>query len=131
MSSSKRANGEGSIYPFRNGFAAYAWVNTPDGKRKRKYVYGKTRDVVHSKWLARPRQAAARPVATLTPKLREYLTYWLDQVVGNSLKPKTADQWALRLRDPGPGIPRLAGVEPRGVLQHHRDPGRRRGPELG
>ena len=42
MSSSKRANGEGSIYPYRNGFAAYAWVNTPDGKRKRKYVYGNT-----------------------------------------------------------------------------------------
>jgi len=49
MSSSKRANREGSIYPYRNGFAAYAWVDTPDGKRKRKYVYGKTRDVVHTK----------------------------------------------------------------------------------
>ena len=36
-----RANGEGSIYPFRNGFAAYAWVDKPDGKRGRKYVYGK------------------------------------------------------------------------------------------
>ena len=34
--SGKRGNGEGSIYPYRNGFAAYVWVDTPEGKRKRK-----------------------------------------------------------------------------------------------
>lgn len=39
--SGKRGNGEGSIYPYKNGFAAYVWVDTPDGKRKRKYVYGR------------------------------------------------------------------------------------------
>jgi hypothetical protein len=33
-----RANGEGSIFPYRNGYAAYAWVTTPGGARKRKYV---------------------------------------------------------------------------------------------
>jgi hypothetical protein len=44
-----RANGEGSIYPFRNGFAAYAWVTTPAGERKRKYVYGPDRETVHRK----------------------------------------------------------------------------------
>ena len=98
MSSSKRANREGSIYPYRNGFAAYAWVDTPDGKRKRKYVYGKTRDVVHAKWLTLLRRAAARPVATLTPKLKEYLAYWLDQVVRTSLKPKTAETYAMHVR---------------------------------
>ena len=27
-----RANGEGSIFPYRNGFAAYVWVTKPDGK---------------------------------------------------------------------------------------------------
>ena len=27
----KRVNGEGSIYPYRNGFAAYVWVTTPAG----------------------------------------------------------------------------------------------------
>ncbi len=27
--SGKRGNGEGSIYPYRNGYAAYAWVTTP------------------------------------------------------------------------------------------------------
>jgi integrase len=32
MASRARANGEGSIYPHRNGFAAYVWVTKPDGK---------------------------------------------------------------------------------------------------
>ena len=110
MSSSKRANGEGSIYPYRNGFAAYAWVETPEGMRKRKYVYGKTRDVVHTKWLNLLRRAATRPIATLTPRLREYLAYWLDQVVRTTLKPKTAETYATHVRlhiVPGLGEKRL------------------------
>ena len=28
-----RANGEGSIFPYRNGFAAYVWVDKPDLRR--------------------------------------------------------------------------------------------------
>jgi hypothetical protein len=45
-----RHNGEGSIFPYRNGYAAYTWVRTPTGRRQRKYVYGKTREAVHAKW---------------------------------------------------------------------------------
>ena len=30
----KRVNGEGSIYPYRSGFAAYVWVTTPAGQKK-------------------------------------------------------------------------------------------------
>ena len=56
-----RANGEGSNYPFRNGLAAYAWVETPAGLRQRKYVYGKTREGVHEKWL--PPSVQARVLA--------------------------------------------------------------------
>ena len=32
----RRHNGEGSIYPYRNGFAAYVWIVTPDGRRPTK-----------------------------------------------------------------------------------------------
>jgi hypothetical protein len=39
----KRHNGEGSIYPYRNGFSAHVWITTPEGRRQRKSVYGKTR----------------------------------------------------------------------------------------
>jgi hypothetical protein len=34
---SKRRPGGCSIFPYRNGYAAYAWVTTPDGERKRKW----------------------------------------------------------------------------------------------
>ncbi|MEU6283400.1 tyrosine-type recombinase/integrase [Streptomyces sp. NPDC047028] len=30
----KRGDGEGSIYPYKNGFAAYVWVDTPHGARR-------------------------------------------------------------------------------------------------
>jgi len=39
-----RANREGSIFPYRSGYAAYVWVITPEGERKRRWVYGKTRE---------------------------------------------------------------------------------------
>jgi len=64
-----RANGEGSIFPCRNGFAAYAWVTKPDGRRARKYVYGQTREIVHGKWLDLQQRAKQGPVATRKPTL--------------------------------------------------------------
>jgi hypothetical protein len=44
-----RANGENSIFTYRNGYAAYVWVTKPDGTRTRKWAYGKTREEVHDK----------------------------------------------------------------------------------
>lgn len=51
MTGRARANGEGSIFSYRNGFAAYVWVTKPNGQRQHKYLYGKTREEVHEKWL--------------------------------------------------------------------------------
>lgn len=76
-----RANGEGSIFPYRNGYAAYVWVTTPAGNRKRKYVYGKTREAVHAKWVALQARAAKSPVPTTTPLVQAYLALWLDDVI--------------------------------------------------
>ena len=45
----RRQNGEGSIYPYRNGFAAHVWITTAEGRKQRKVVYGKTREQVHTK----------------------------------------------------------------------------------
>jgi integrase len=87
--SGKRANGEGSIYPYKNGFAAYVWVDTPDGKRKRKYVYGKTREEVHGKWIALHGEAKKGPVATRHRTLAAFLAYWLDEIVKPNLAPLT------------------------------------------
>ncbi|TYB49186.1 tyrosine-type recombinase/integrase [Actinomadura chibensis] len=76
-----RANGEGSIFPYRNGYAAYVWVTTPDCKRTRKWAYGKTRDETHEKWLKLHDAARKGPVATKSPTLGDYLADWLREVV--------------------------------------------------
>lgn len=116
--SGKRGNGEGSIYPYRNGFAAYVWVNTPDGRRKRKYVYGPTRAVVHEKWVKLHAEASKGPVASSTPTLAQYLAYWLREVVEPELKPKTAETYAMHVRlyiVPGLGKKRLDKLTVRDV----------------
>ncbi|MFH9824409.1 tyrosine recombinase XerC [Streptomyces bobili] len=87
--SGKRGNGEGSIYPYKNGFAAYVWVDTPEGKRKRKYVYGKTREEVHDKWIKLHAEAKNGPVATRHRTLAAFLAYWLDSIVKPNLAPLT------------------------------------------
>ncbi|MCP2340396.1 integrase [Actinomadura rupiterrae] len=77
-----RANGEGSIFPYRNGtYAAYVWVTTPAGDRKRRWVYGKDRAETHEKWLKLHAEASKGPVATKVPTLVDYLSYWLEEVV--------------------------------------------------
>src|ERR1700722_10487944 len=76
-----RAKGEGSIYPYKNGHAAYAWVTTPDGERKRIYDYGQNREEVHGKWLKLHAAAKAGPVVTRSQTVGEYLAYWLKEVV--------------------------------------------------
>ncbi|WP_276621183.1 site-specific integrase [Streptomyces gilvus] len=116
--SGKRGNGEGSIYPYKNGFAAYAWVTTPEGNRKRKYVYGKTREEVHDKWIKLHAEAKEGPVVTSTPTLAQYLTRWLREVVEPDLKPKTAETYAMHVRlyiVPGLGSKRLDKLTVRDV----------------
>jgi site-specific recombinase XerC len=98
MTGRARANGEGSIFPYRNGFAAYTWVTKPDGKRQRKYIYGKTREQVHEKWLKLQQQARQGPMATSVPKLGEFLVYWLEEVVRPNLAPATYVNYELFVR---------------------------------
>ncbi|MFI5759130.1 tyrosine recombinase XerC [Streptomyces sp. NPDC051569] len=114
----KRSNGEGSIYPYKNGHAAYVWVTKPDGKRARKYVYGKTREDVHAKWIKLHAEAAQGPVVTSSPTLAQYLTRWMAEVVEPDLKPKTAETYAMHVRlyiGPGLGGKRLDKLTVRDV----------------
>ncbi|GIE92313.1 site-specific integrase [Actinoplanes regularis] len=90
MATRSRANGEGSIFPYRNGsFAAYVWVTKPDGKRTRKYVYGKTREETHDKWLTLHQKAKAGPVVTKSLTLGNFAAYWLREIVQPNLAPGT------------------------------------------
>ena len=113
-----RQNGEGSIFPYRNGFAAYAWVNKPDGKRDRKWVYGPTREDVHGKWVKLHARALAGPVPTKTPTVADYLTYWLREVVGPNLAPLTYSTYETLTRlyiIPGVGAKRIDRLQVRDV----------------
>jgi integrase len=114
----KRANGEGSIFPYRNGFAAYVWVTRPDETRTRRYAYGKTREEVHDKWLKLHQAAKDGPVATRTATLSAYLTYWLAEVVEPNLAPATFDNYERFVRlyiRPGLGDKRLNRLHTRDV----------------
>lgn len=93
-----RANKEGSIFPYRNGYAAYVWVTTPEGKRTRKWAYGKTREEVHDKWLKLHEAARKGPVATTSPTLADYLARWLEEVVRPELAPATAANYEMFVR---------------------------------
>jgi integrase len=93
-----RHNGEGSIYPCSHGFGAYAWITTPDGRRQRKYVYGKSREDVHKKWLELLRSAQNGPVVSKSPTLAQYMSGWLSEVVEPNLAPSTVSNYAMFVR---------------------------------
>ena len=106
----KRANGEGSLFPYRNGFAAYIWVTTPMGKKQRKYVYGKTREDVHAKWLELASRARRSPVTTSSPTLGQFIASWLEDEVRPNLAPATHARYESHVRlyiVPGLGNKRL------------------------
>lgn len=113
-----RPKGENSIYPYRNGFAAYVWITTPAGRRVRKYVYGKTREDVHRDWIALQAKARRGPIATKVPTVGQYLHRWLEEVVEPNLAPLTASTYETLVRlylDPGLGHLRLDRLKVRDV----------------
>jgi hypothetical protein len=113
-----RANGEGSIFRYRNGFAAYSWVMTPTGRRQRKYVYGRTREAVHAKWIKLQKDARERPIAASVPTLGQYLDSWLRDVVEPNLAPLSASTYETLVRlylKPGLGAVRLDRLNVRDV----------------
>ncbi|WP_088312868.1 site-specific integrase [Kineosporia sp. R_H_3] len=114
-----RANGEGSIYArAAGGYAAYVWVTTPTGKRIRKYVYGASREDVHTKWLALHQRAAQAPVATKLPSLGAYLNGWLLEVITPNCAPATIANYRMFIKHyiaPALGERRIDKLLPRDV----------------
>lgn len=96
----KRANGEGTIYPYRDGFAAQVTVgrNPSTGKPKRATFYGKTQAEVRKKMTA-----AAREVdeGTYMQPSKMTVAQWLDvwtREYLNGVKPRTLDLYKQQVR---------------------------------
>jgi integrase len=94
----RRHNGEGTIYPYRNGYAAQVWVTTPEGRRQRKTVYGASREQVHTKWLKLLERARTGPVVPVSPRLEDFLERWLEEVVRPGLAPATSANYEMFVR---------------------------------
>jgi integrase len=90
---SRRHNGEGSIYPVKDGYRGYVWCTNPDGTRYRKYVKAKTYEATQQAWFKLRDEAAHRQVTSDVPKLAEFLAYWLKDIVAPNLSPKTYEKY--------------------------------------
>lgn len=98
MSPRTRHNGEGSIFKYPYGYRAYTWITTPEGRRQRKYVQGKTRAEVVEKWRTLQRSADRGPVHPKVPSLETYLAGWLKDVVRPNLAPTTVKNYEMFIR---------------------------------
>jgi hypothetical protein len=61
----RRHNGEGSIYPVKDGYRGYVWCTNSAGERYRKYVKGKSYEETQAAWFklrARSWATTALPV---------------------------------------------------------------------
>lgn len=96
--SGRRANGEGSIYPCKGGWAAYVWVTTPAGRKDRKYIYGQDREKLSEEWTELKARAVKMPIPTSTPNVEEYLTYWLEEVIKPNREDNTYSAHELNAR---------------------------------
>ncbi len=95
---SRRHNGEGSIYPVKDGYRGYAWCTNPGGTRYRKYVKGKTYEATQRAWLKLRDEASRGPVSSDVSKLSDFLSYWLREIVQPNLAPKTYQTYELFVR---------------------------------
>lgn len=91
----RRANGEGSIYPFRNGFAAKVWVRDPStGASRRAQLSGRTRDEVAAKVRA---AVAASDSGKAAVASRMTVTAYADRWMSTTLDAKAVGASTRRL----------------------------------
>lgn len=93
-----RANGEGSFYTYRNGWAGYVWVTTPDGTKAQKYIYGQDRQALYDEWIELKSKAAKVPMPVRTPTVAAYNEYWLEKVIRPNREDGTYSAYELSSR---------------------------------
>lgn len=139
--SGRRANGEGTIYPRKDGrYEGAAYVLTTDGTRRRIRVYGHTREEAAGKLtelMAQHRRGM--PAVVNAPTVASYLAYWLPNVAKPRVRPLTYRSYEMYVREhivPGLGRKRLDRLTARDVRAFlaslgkvtSRSPGRRSRP---
>ncbi|PWU44509.1 site-specific integrase [Micromonospora globispora] len=86
----RRSHGEGSVFKYRDGFAAVFDVGWDEGKRSRKWVYGKTeRDVLGKLADLRRRQEQGQNLAAAPRTVGEWLDEWLRMKERDGTRPST------------------------------------------
>ncbi len=128
--SRKRGNGEGTIHRRKDGGWCAQYTVYTDKGRKRKTLYGKTRAEVAAKLtnaLSDREQGLVFDAGNLT--VGRYLDRWLDDVVRDSVKPRTFERYEQIARaniKPALGRIKLASLSPthiRGLYRQLLDAG--------
>lgn len=88
----QRSRGDGTAYQTKDGRwrveIVVGW--TPEGKPKRKVIYGKTKTEANAKRRAAVADLAkGMLVAGKVPSLGEWLEYWLDTIAAAKIRPRT------------------------------------------
>lgn len=93
--SKRRGAGEGSIYQRKDGrWVGEIFLGWEDGKRRRKFVYARTRRAAAEKMAEVQRLVAAGlPVPSDRQTVAAWLTTWLDQHLPDGLSPNTVEQY--------------------------------------
>jgi len=96
----KRGQNEGSIYQRQDGrWVAVLNLGWQNGKRTRKSFYGETRkDVQEQLTRALSDQQNGLPVTTDRQTVTQYLTWWLENSVRNTVRPRTMESYAELVR---------------------------------
>ncbi len=100
MAKNERGNGEGSICRRKGGgWMAQYTIYTAEG-RKRKTIYGKTRQEVAAKLAkALSDREGGLSFDGENPRLGEYLRHWLTDSVRSSVRPATYDGYDRQVRN--------------------------------
>jgi integrase len=116
----KRSNGEGSIWPRKDGRYGYAaFVPSTTGTVKRVQGSARTQEEARKRLTALLRQAdEGIPVSSENWTLADFLTYWLKNIVSQERRPKTYQGYESVVRlhlVPGLGRKRLAKLNAQDV----------------
>ena len=120
----RRRNQQGALYRTSAGWRGAVDLGWIDGKRRRRYVYGKTRTEVLAKM--RPLADAARSetlTATRSPRVDEWLETYLTEVAALSVRPSTLTRYRQEVRlyiGPALGHMSMEKVKPHHVAAFYR-----------